>query len=118
MRAVAPTPARMQSCLARIVAVARCCASMQARDVASLVARSSSSACSKIALILLLCQSMVSFSLSQLCQCSLSLFYQDMQFTLTPAYTFHHLRGSLGQKLLIAKLTVSIGQLALQLGHF
>src|SRR5262249_4953752 len=56
MRAIAPTPARTQSCLARIVAVARCCGAMQAREVASLVARSSSSACSRIALILRLCQ--------------------------------------------------------------
>src|SRR5215472_15168100 len=57
MRLIAPTPARMQSCLARIVAVARCCESMQAREVASLVALSSSNACSKMAEILRLCQS-------------------------------------------------------------
>src|SRR5471030_2430077 len=57
MRATAPTPERMQSCLARTVAVARCCGSMQAREVASLVALSSSSAFSRMALILRLCQS-------------------------------------------------------------
>src|SRR5215472_14968148 len=57
MAPMAPTPAKTQSCLARIVAVARRCGSMHAREVASLVALSSSSACSRIAVILRLCQS-------------------------------------------------------------
>src|SRR5215471_10104104 len=57
MRPTEPAPASTQSCLARMVAVARCCGSMQAREVASLVALSSSSAFSRIPVILRLCQS-------------------------------------------------------------
>src|SRR4051812_50183224 len=51
MRAMHPIPAKMQSCLARIVPEARCFGSMQAALVASRVARSSSSAFSIMAVV-------------------------------------------------------------------
>src|SRR5882724_5643265 len=84
---MAPTPARTQSCLARMVAVARWCSSMQAREVASLVALSSSNACSKMALSLRLCQSIGFTALnSRQLPCAFIVASGNLSFCLAPDF--------------------------------
>src|SRR5215813_9779132 len=102
---MAPNPARMQSCRAMMVAVARCCGSMQVRDVASLVALSSSSACSRMEEILRLCQSMcLSKSLTQVIQGCANLLYQHFQLSHSLPQSFHDFRRGLAEKLLVCEL--------------
>src|SRR5690348_388519 len=97
----------MQSCLATMVAVARCCGSIHAREVASLVALSSSNACSRMALILRLCQSIV----AKLFQClqSLPVFvHQNSYFAKLFLQAFHNFRWRFGQKLIVARLPLRV----------
>src|SRR5713101_6944860 len=106
MRPTAPTPARTQSCLARIVAVARCCGSMHAREVASLVALSSSRAPARMELILRLCQSinLETESLTQVIQCGPDLLNHGFQLDCLLAQSIYDMPRRLGQELLIANL--------------
>src|SRR5689334_18439332 len=116
MPEMAPRPANTQSWRARIVAVARCCGSMHARDVASLVALSSSNVFSRMEEILLLCQSIVlQKSLTQFVQSCLDLFQQQLNLSFALAHAIYHMCRSFAQKLAVAKLPIIIGQLAFQL---
>lgn len=84
-----------------MVAVARCCESIHAREVASLVALSSSKAFSRIALILRLCQSILSVKPFQ---GAFGLFYHDMQFCYLLLQALYNIRWSFREELLVSKL--------------